>query len=259
MPIPVSAVMITHQSDRRLEQVLKSLEWCSEVVVVDSMSTDQTAALAKQAHTPLRSVKFIQRAFDGFSNQKQFSVDQATHDWVLVIDSDEVISDSLQVEFKKLLNAQSLPSVAYEIPRELYFLGDKVAHGGGTDYPLRFFNRKFGRFDGAAVHEKIVVTGNVGRLTEPMSHYSYDSLAEYFKKFTRYTTLAAQEWAQNKGPASRGVALVKIMTSFPSQFIKLYVLKAGFLDGWAGFLWCLLSALSPVVKYYKVLVLPKSR
>lgn len=258
MQIPLSAVMITHQSDRRLKEVLQSLEWCAEVVIIDSNSTDQTLKIIAEANSPSRPVRVFQRAFDTFSNQKQFSVDQAANDWVFVIDSDEVVTPELKTEIISKLGvgdaaskAILLNTVAYEVPRVLYFLNQKVSHGGGIDAPLRIFNRTKGRFNGAPVHEKILVTGKTERLNGFLNHFSYDDLTEYFKKFKRYTTLAAVELEKS----GRSASMSKILFSFPAQFVKLYIFKAGFLDGISGFLWCFFSACSPVVKYWKLLKL----
>ncbi len=237
--------MITHQADRRLKQVLQSLSFFDEVLIVDSNSTDQTVPIALAF-----GAKVVQRPFTDFSTQKQFSVDQARHDWVLVVDSDEVVSERLATEMRALnfeqLDAEDVGG--FKVRRELFFLGQRILHAGGVDFPVRFFNRKKGRFDGAVVHEKITLGGKSRTLKAPLEHYSYDTLEEYFLKFNRYTTLAAERLIQQ----NRQVSSLKIAFSFPVTFVRLYLLKAGFLDGLAGFLWCFLSAVSPVVKYAKV-------
>ena len=187
----VSAVLITRDAERLLAEVLAALGWCDETLVVDSGSTDRTVAIA-QAH----GARVIRRPFDGFGPQKQFAAEQAAHDWVLAIDADEIISPELAREIQATLHAVgagTVRDVAFEIPRSLVFLGRLMRYGGEHRTPqLRLFDRRHGRYTPALVHERVVVDGPIGRLRCEMLHDSYAGLDDYFEKFNRYTTAAAQ-------------------------------------------------------------------
>ena len=242
----ISAVILTHNSARMLEPVLQALTWCSEIVIVDSGSTDATLEIAARFQAKVTQKKLDQ----GFGEQKRFAVSCASNDWVFVVDSDEIVSPGLAAEIR----SSPFTRVGYKVHRPLIFLGHRLKFSGTqNDWQLRLFDRRRANFNSARVHEDVVLSGGENgkqwwtRLAGELDHYSYPTLEDYFAKFNRYTSLAAEEL---KVRGSK-VSFFKIWTAFPATFIKLYFLKLGVLDGFYGFLWCLLSAVSPVVKYQK--------
>jgi len=249
---PVSAVMITLNSARLLRRVLDALHWCDEVVVVDSGSTDATVAIAEA-----RGCRVLHRPFDGFGNQKAFAVNAARNEWVLVVDADEVVTDELRDEIgRRVAEAeaglrQQIPTAfrGFEVPISLIFLGRLMRHGREYKMPhLRLFNRRFGNYNSARVHEDVILEGPVGRLENHMLHDSYGSLHEYFEKFNRYTTAGARDLLSRVRKAS----LSQVIFRFPLTFLKEYLLKRNIQNGYPGFVWSLFSALYPVVKYAKL-------
>ena len=201
---PLSAVVITRDAERLLDEVLAALAWCDETLVVDSGSTDDTVAIARR-----HGARVIVHPFEGFGAQKQFAVDQAAHDWVLAIDADEIVSPELAQEIEATLQgvaAGTVHDVAFELPRSLVFLGRLMRYGGEYRTPqLRLFHRGHGRYTPALVHERVIVDGAVGRLRGDMLHDSYAGLHDYFEKFNRYTTAAAQTLA-DRATGKSGVA-----------------------------------------------------
>ena len=242
--LPVSAVVLTFNSDRTLREVLHSLRFCREIVIVDSGSTDRTLAIAEYFNCTILKRKLV-----GFGEQKDFGVKNAKYDWIFVVDSDEIVSPALHSEILKLFHVKPMTSVAYSVPIQLYFLGHPIYHSGQrSKKSIRLFDRRHAHFDQALVHETVMVkTGESIPLKGPLHHYSYLCLEDYFTKLNRYTTLGAEDMAKRSLPTKR----YKVVTSFPFQFLKFYILKFGFLDGYYGFLWCMLSAFYPVVKYAK--------
>lgn len=244
---PVSAVMITYNSARMLPAVLQALDWCSEVIVVDSGSTDSTLAIAQQ-----RGCRVIYRPFDGFGTQKGFAVEQARTDWVLVVDADELVTPELRDEIRQQLaraDTGELPYHGFEVPISLVFLGRLMRYGAEYKMPhLRLFNKRYGNYNTARVHEDVVLAGPVGRLDNHMLHDSYGSLHEYFEKLNRYTTAGAQEMLSR----GRNGSIGQIAFRLPITFLKEYLLRQNILNGYAGFLWSLFSAIYPVVKYAKL-------
>jgi glycosyltransferase involved in cell wall biosynthesis len=247
---PVSAAIITMNEAANIERCLESVRWCDEIIVVDSGSSDGTVEIAKR-YGCLVSVQ----PFTGYGDQKRFAVSQASHDWILSIDADEVITPALRDELRSLLEKLGTDIAGVEIPRTMVFLGREFKHGAEHASPLlRMFRRSRGEFTVAAVHERIDVRGPVTRCGAEMLHYSYVSIEQYLQKFNAYTTAGARMLhAQGKRTSVAAIAL-----AFPIGFIRQYFLKGNFLNGYRGFLWAFLSAAYPVVKYAKLLELSRS-
>ena len=240
----ISAVIITLNEEKNIQRALDALRWCDEIVVVDSFSTDRTAELCKSA-----GCRVLQQPFNGFGNQKQFAVEQARNDWVLSWDADEVPTEGLLGELQELSGSPDPPHAGYTIPRTLVFLGKTMRHGPEHRRPiLRLFDRRRGRFSKSIVHEEIELGGSVGAFRHEMLHYSYDSIHDYFVKFNRYTTLAADQLHERGKTASRLQIVVRPLL----EFFVLYVLRGFWLNGYPGFVWSLLSAMYPSVKYMKL-------
>lgn len=251
LPTPVSAVMITLNSERLLLSILHALTWCDEVVVVDSGSTDQTLTIARNW-----GARVIHRDFDGFGTQKGFAVAQARNDWVLVVDADELVTPELRDEIMERVNNDP-GVVGYEVPISLIFLGRLMSHGGEFKMPhLRLFNRSFGTYNTNRVHEDVELTGGkVSTLKNHMLHDSYESLHAYFEKMNRYTTAGAYDLNERGRKASIG----QVIGRLPLTFLKEYLLKRNFMNGYPGFVWSLFSAFYPVVKYAKLREIQQKR
>ena len=241
--LPISAVVLTYNSDRTLAHVLRSLQFCDEIVIVDSGSTDDTLFIAEHF-----SCRILQKKLNGFGEQKDFGVQHAKNDWIFVVDSDEIVSKKSRNEIFSEFKDGIPKATAYSLPVQLYFLGHPIRYSGQqSKRALRLFNRNHARFDKSLVHETVHADHPVHDFIHPLLHYSYLTLDDYFVKFSRYTSLGAK--ILSDGP--RRNCKPKVIVSFVVHFIKFYFLKLGFLDGYHGFLWCLFSALSPVVKYAK--------
>jgi glycosyltransferase involved in cell wall biosynthesis len=244
---PISAVIITFNSARLFPAVLNALSWCDEIVVVDSGSSDTTLEIARQ-----HRCRVVDRPFDGFGPQKAFAVQEARNHWVLVVDSDEVVTDALRAEICLAVrdaDAGALPFRGFEVPISLIFLGRLMRHGGEYKMPhLRLFDKRHGNYNAARVHEDVVLNGPVGRLENHMLHDSYGSIHDYFEKLNRYTTAGALELLARK----RRGALANVVFRLPLTFLKEYLVKGNVLNGYPGFVWSLFSGMYPVVKYAKL-------
>ncbi|HEX5127168.1 MAG TPA: glycosyltransferase family 2 protein, partial [Rhodocyclaceae bacterium] len=218
---PLSAVLITLDCASQLKPTLESLAFCDEILVVDSGSSDDTCAIAERC-----GARVIVESWRGFGPQKQFAVDQAQHDWVLCVDSDEIVSAELR---QSIVHALQQPTcTAYEFPRRNRFLGRYLRHGEGyPDLSLRLFNRQHARWSDDAVHEKVITLSIVARLQGDLLHHSEETLESYLAKQNRYTTLAAKALVDEGVQISTG----KILLSPIFRFIKFYFWRRGFLDG----------------------------
>jgi glycosyltransferase involved in cell wall biosynthesis len=239
----LSVVIIAKNEEETLPRCLDSVCWADEIVVVDNRSTDRTSQIARERGAIVCSIDW-----PGFGPAKQAGVERASGEWILSIDADEVVSDALADEIKRV-TTDSRDFDGFSIPRRTNFLGRWIYHGGWyPDRVLRLFRKARGRFDDAVVHEKVLLEGAQGLLYGELLHYSFPSLEHYFIKFNRYTTLGAEE-AQRLG---RSASWFDIVIRPPVSFLGQYIVHLGFLDGIEGFLVAALSAMAVMVKYAKL-------
>ena len=245
---PLSVVIITKNEEKNILRCLESVKWADQIVLVDSQSTDRTVEIANEY-----GAKIISPEWQGYGPAKKAGVDSADHDWVLSLDADEVLSESLIEEIKDLLSKDNLAD-GYYIPRKTNFIGKWINHCGWyPDYVLRLFDRRQGNFNLAVVHEAVIIEGRTEKLKHDMLHYSYPDLEEYFNKFNRYTTIGAEQLHRQ----GKKAGFFHVAIKPPIAFIKHFIIKAGFLDGLEGFLVSFLSATAVMVKYGKLYRLNK--
>ncbi|MCH9032646.1 MAG: glycosyltransferase family 2 protein [candidate division Zixibacteria bacterium] len=244
----LSVIIITRNEERNIADCLQSVIWADEIVVVDSYSTDKTAQIAAEC-----GAKVYQEEWRGFSKAKQSALDHSTSEWTLSLDADERITPELGAEIKREIAANTFQG--FEIPRRTWFIRKFIRYSGWyPDYTLRLFKKANARFSESQIHERVVVDGAVGRLGGDILHYSYRSIEEYIARMNRYTTLAANELSEKGAHSYWFTPLVKA----PAIFVKRYIMKIGFLDGWSGLELAALSAMYVFVKYLKLRELNKS-
>lgn len=241
----LSAFLITKNESRDLSACLESLQGLAdEIVIVDDQSADETVEIAKRF-----GARTFSRALDGFANQKQFALEQTTGEWAFSIDADERLTPELAQEIRTVVNSSGEDkTVGYEIQRHFYFLGRRLKFGGvGCDWVLRLFRREAGRFRPVRVHERIEVDGAVGRLRQPLQHYSYATLQEYVEKSNQYTSLAAEElWHRG-----RRFSWLDYLRPAWELFVRVG-LKGAWLDGHRGLFFAGLSAYTAWLRAVKL-------
>jgi glycosyltransferase involved in cell wall biosynthesis len=247
---PLSACIITFDEEDRIDDCLASVDFCDEWIVVDSHSRDRTRERAAA-----RGARVIERDWPGHVAQKEFAIRQATHDWVLCIDADERVGPRLREEILRL-KAQGFEGRAgWDFPRKTFYLGRFIEHGlWYPDRQLRLFDRRRGRWGGNDPHDKVLLDGPRGHLAGDLLHYSYRDFANHLATIDRYTTIMAQGLLA-RGRRARPIDLV---THPLVRFVRGYVFKAGFLDGWRGLLIAFLAAHYVRMKYAKLLVLQRA-
>jgi glycosyltransferase involved in cell wall biosynthesis len=243
--VKISAIIITLNEERRIAATLRALDFCDEIVVVDSGSTDATVSICRRFNC-----RIFTRPFDGYGSQKEFAVSKAANDWVLALDADEAVSDALKREIVSAFSTGPGNVQGFYLPISLVFLGKILRFGGEYKKPhLRLFNRTFGSFTGDKVHEHVEIKGKKARLKNHILHDSYDGIGDYLAKFSGYTSIAAEALFQ-KG---RTHAKLNVFVRFPLTFIKIYFVKGCIFDGYRGFVWSLFSSFYHVVKFAKLL------
>ncbi len=239
----LSVGILTFNSERRIRKVLDSVKGIAdEIVVLDSGSQDRTVEIAESS-----GARVFFRKFDNFVNQKNYLLSLCRGEWVLFIDDDEVVSDELAEEIKRLKRGGA-PADGYYLNVLTNYLGKWIRHAWYPDWHLRLAKREKCRWVGNGVHESLKVNGKVGYLKGDLLHYSYESVSQHIKKIDLYTTLYARG-AFEKG---KRFSLFKLLTSPAGSFIRRYILKRGFLDGFEGFVLSVMASYYSFLKYLKL-------
>ncbi len=246
----ISAVVIAYNEEKNIRRCLESISWADEIVLVDSYSQDRTKEIAK-AFTD----KIYDLECEGFGRKKEFARTKTVYNWILSIDADEVVSVRLREEIKRIVREDEALD-GYYIPRLSNFLGKWIRYGGWyPDYVLRLFRKDKAKFDQSLVHEKLVLEGKTGRLKNELLHYTDPTISHYLLKMNKYTTLGAKMLLDEGKRATFFDMLIRP----PALFLKMFIVKFGFLDGWYGYLLAILSSFHVLLKYAKLWNLNKPR
>lgn len=240
----ISVCIIAFNEEQDIRACLESVRWADEVVVVDSFSADKTAEIAREC-----GARVIQRPWPGHVEQKNFALEQATGDWILSIDADERVSPELAAEIQEAVRRSDRPEAGYTVPRKTFYLGRWILHGGW--YPsrrLRLVRRGRAKWAGVNPHDHLYADGPVGGLKGDLHHFTYRDIADHLKTIDSFTTISAREMFE----VGRGGAMLHMLLNPVGRFLKMYLLRLGFLDGAAGFVLAVLSSYYVFVKYAKL-------
>ncbi|MGD8976276.1 MAG: glycosyltransferase family 2 protein [Gammaproteobacteria bacterium] len=241
----LSVVIITLNEEARLPNLLDAVAWADEILVVDSGSTDGTLELC--ARYP--NCRVIEQPFQGYGPQKRFAVAEATHDWVLSLDADELPDRALQAALRAAREQDPGGVAGFYLRRSLVFMGRAFTHGRESrERHLRLFDRRRGNFSGDAIHERVRVDGPTSELAGRLWHDSYRDLGDYFAKFNRYTSLSAVRMHQD----GRRIGIPGILFRGPWTFFQYYLFHGNWLNGFPGFVWSVFGALYKTVRFLKL-------
>ena len=237
----LTVIIPTFNEEKHIQQAIDCVSFADEIIVIDSYSQDHTVEIIK--NNPCR---FLQREFDNFSNQKNFAIDKAQNDWIMILDADEFLLPRLQHE---ILEAMCKPKcVAYQIPRSNYFINRFLKYGtDGNEKPVRIFDRKFCRYEGL-VHEKLVCEGKIGTLQNSMLHYTYKSLRHYLYKKNKYADLQSQQLLQK----SKTATFLHFVIKPTFRYFNELLLRGGIFDGVAGLTNTTMNAYGVLSRYVKL-------
>lgn len=247
----ISAVIITYNEERNIGRCLDSLSGAADdIVVVDSYSTDRTETICRE-----KGARFVQHPFEGHIEQKNYALICARHDYVLSLDADEALSDTLRDSILALKSGDALPPGAMN--RLTNYCGRWIRHSGWyPDRKLRLFDRRLGHWGGTNPHDRVVLTAAVQPvfLKGDLLHYSYYTVEEHYARARKYADIAARAmYARGK----RG-AWWRMWLSPVVKFVRNYVLRLGVLDGRAGWTICRIAALETHWKYRQLRVLERA-
>ena len=240
---PISVIITTYNEEVNVAECIESVLWADEVLLVDSFSADRTIEIAERY-----PVEILQRQYYGSAAQKNWALDRVSHEWVLILDADERVTDGLACEIlRKLIDGPQ--HLGYYIRRRNIVLEKVIKHSGwSTDKVVRFFHRDHGRYPNRRVHADLVIEGPVPVLKHPLVHYTFLSFDQYLEKFLNYA-----EWGAAQGfREGRTAGFVEIAGRPTWRFFRTYVVQLGFLDGIHGLVICGLQAFGSFLKYARL-------
>ncbi len=240
----LSVTMIIKNESQDLAQCLETVKgWVDEIVILDSGSSDNTKEIALQYEA-----KFYENTdWQGFGKQRQLAQQYVTSDYVLWLDADERVTPELKQSIQQAVSSDEKNTV-YQIGRLSEVFGRQIRHSGWyPDYVVRLYRTDFAQYGDELVHEKVHYPkeAKVAKLKGDLLHFTYKDIHHYLVKSASY----AKAWAEQKARAGKKATLFQGVTHAIGCFVKMYLLKAGFLDGKQGFLLAVLSAHSVFVKY----------
>ena len=248
--IKLSVVIITFNEEKNITNCLESVKnIADEILVVDSFSTDNTKSICLK-----RGVRFIENAFEGHIQQKNFAAKQAKYNHVLSIDADEVVSETLEKNIKTVKN--SFTADGYCFNRLNNYCGQWIKHSAWyPDTKLRIWDRRKGEWGGENPHDEFIMQSGsvIKKIKGDLLHYTYKSVQEHVAQMAKFTEIGAQA-AFQKG---KKAPLIRIYFYPLWKFIRDYIINLGFLDGYYGFIICTISAHSTFLKYVKIRELNK--
>ena len=245
----LSVVIITKNESRHIAACLDSVRFADEIIVLDSGSTDDTVAIARQHGATVHQTD----DWPGFGPQKNRVLALATQPWVLAIDADEQVTPALHEEIIQLIKAPAFD--AYEISRLSEFCGKQIHYSGWfPDYVIRLFRRGVGQFSDLPVHERFETNVKIGRLKHYFLHFPFENLEMVANKINRYSTTAAIAMAK-KG---KRVGLFGVVGHCFWTFFRIYILRRGFLDGRYGFVLAVTAAFGSFLRYAKLMFINHS-
>lgn len=239
----LTVTVITRDEAAHIAAALESVAWADEIVVVDARSSDETVAIARRF-----TDRVVERAWNGYIDQKNHAAGLASHDWILSIDADERVTPELKKEIRAVLSGEPAAH-GYRIPRVCYYLGRWIRTTDWyPDFQLRLYDRRDGRWAGRYVHESVEVGGPVGRLRNDLQHFPYRDIAHHIQTIDRYTTHAARQMSER----GRRAGLVDLVLRPPLAFLRNYVVRGGFRDAGPGLVVSLLNSYYVMLKFAKL-------
>ena len=238
MSVGVTVVIAARDEAANIGACIESVRWAGEILVVEDGSTDETRAIAERS-----AARVLANPFVTIGLQRNFAIERASSDWILVVDADERGSPSLAREIQTVIESPRFD--AYRIPRRTFFLGSEVRHGGWeSDRPVRLFKSAL-RYNSSRVHEHVEVTGPAGDLSSHLTHEPYATLDAWFEKLRRYS----RWWAEDRFEKGKRVGIGSVTIRPPLRFLTMFIARGGWMDGSRGAMLASMAATSVMAKY----------
>jgi glycosyltransferase involved in cell wall biosynthesis len=229
----LTVIIISKNEEANIGRCLESVRFADEIIVLDSGSTDNTMAIAKQYTNNVYMTDW-----PGYGVQKQRALSKAKGDWVLNLDADESVSEALQEEIKKAIGLDIAD--AYRIPIQMFFYNQPLKYSASPKRHIRLFKRANASYSTDIVHEKIQLPPNmkIAKLKNAIMHHSYQDVSHVLYKLNKYSSYSAKIRIESK----KRIGFNRTVMNTAWMFFRCFVIQRGFLDGRLGFLFALFSA-----------------
>lgn len=246
----ISVTILVKNAQSTLKECLESVRDFDEIILLDNGSTDKTLQIAREFNESYKNLRIEQSAFIGFGALKNLAVSFAKNEWILSLDSDEVLESSTLNE----INALDLePNQIYALPRKNLYNGEWIkACGWYPDFVWRVFNKNFTRFNDNAVHESVMIPPNAQKihLKGVIKHYAYDNISQFLEKMQRYSSLYIEQNYDKNNP--KNISMSKAILRGSWAFTRSYFLRKGIFYGYKGFIISVCAGLGTFFKYAKL-------
>jgi len=243
--LPISVFIIAKNEADRISTTINSVkDWTSEVIVIDSGSTDDTVTVAN-----FQGARVVYNEWEGYGLQKRFGENECENDWLINLDADEEISPELAKEIKSLFADGEPEMSGYIMPvRDMLPHEKKLAPLAHNNPCLRLYNRTKGRFSDSPVHDSVIIEeGQVGELKSPIYHRSFRNVAHAIEKLNSYSSVQAEHLRKKRVK----FFYARLVFEFPFSFIKAYFVRMYILRGWRGFIYAMIYAFSRFARLAK--------
>ncbi|MBK1898198.1 glycosyltransferase family 2 protein [Chryseobacterium paridis] len=245
--MPLTLAVITYNEEYNIVRLLDSLnDIVDEIVIVDSYSTDCTKEIIFREYP---NVKFFEKKFKGYGEQKNYALTLCSNDWVLFLDADEVPNEELKKSIKHITSLQNPEFYVYKAKFNNHLGTHLIKHGGwGTVSRERLFRRDSAKYSDDKVHEYLVTDKKAGNLEGRLDHYTYKSIHCHVSKINKYSDMMAEKMFEN----GKRIKRFKVIVSPIFEFVKVFIFKLGFLDGYAGYYVAKTMSYYTFLKYIKL-------
>jgi glycosyltransferase involved in cell wall biosynthesis len=244
----ITAIIPTFNEEIHIKAAIESVLWCDEIIVVDSFSNDKTVEIAKS----FPQVRLLQHHYEYPAAQKNWTIPQASHPWIFLLDADERPTPELVSEIKDIAKSGTNYS-GFWIYRRNHFMGKQINYSGWqSDRVIRFFKRDECKYQNKHVHEEIESTGAISCLKHKLFHYTYNDLTSYLKKADRYTTWGAQDRYQKLQKSGHRIGPLYLFLRPFGRFVRHYFWRLGFLDGTHGLVVSGLASFNVFIRAVKI-------
>jgi len=246
---PISACVMTFNEEINIRRCLESVQWCDEIVVLDSYSTDNTVKICEEF-----GARIVQQEWKGYIGQRNAIRELATHEWLLFLDADEEVSTALRDEILLWFRQGTGRYVAFRFPRQVFYLGRWIRYGEwNPDIKLRLFMRSHGRSGGSEPHDMVIVDGPTCTLSGKLYHYTYTDITHHLNTMNRFSLISAQSMHE----AGRRFSWSDLFFRPLFRLFKSLIIKGGIFDGRRGIIIAMISSFGVAMKYAKLWELEK--
>jgi|SRR3989338_2408312 len=243
----LSAVIITKNEEYKIVHCLESIRWVDEIIIIDDLSNDRTVEISKKYGAKV----IINESKGNFDNQRNIGIQNATGEWILQMDADEVVPEDTANKIREVIR-NPRDFVAFKLLRKSYFIGYPLKYAGSYDYMLKLFKKGKAIYVGSSVHETLKVDGPIGVIGAEVYHYPFNSIRQVIERCNFYTDVESEDELKNKEKIDSKEIKYHLIWKSLKLFWKLYIKKRGYKDGMYGLAWCILNVIGPQIRWLKV-------